>query len=104
MADCGPRAPERGKATTAANLTHRLSGYEPDCDLRLQDLGRPPSPAPRMEGPQLEGHGPKATQLAFLPSREITADRVMGEWVVRAPKGMRLALTACAQRPPRQFG
>lgn len=52
----------------------------------------------RMEGPQLEGHGPKATQLAFLPSREITADRAVGEWVVRAPKGTRLALTACADR------
>src|SRR6218665_284915 len=37
----------------------------------------------RMEGPQLEGHGVRASQQAFLPSREVTADRAVGEWVVR---------------------
>ena len=42
---------------------------------------------PRMEGPQLEGHAPKNSLNAFLPSREITADRAVGEWVVRAPQG-----------------
>lgn len=52
----------------------------------------------RMEGPQLEGHAPKASQQAFLPSREITADRAVAEWVVRAPQGTRLALTASAER------
>ncbi|MBB4842787.1 murein tripeptide amidase MpaA [Paucibacter oligotrophus] len=52
----------------------------------------------RMEGPQLEGHGPKSSQQAFLPSREVTADRAVGEWVLRAPKGSRLALSACADR------
>ncbi|ALT78632.1 M14 family zinc carboxypeptidase [Paucibacter sp. KCTC 42545] len=52
----------------------------------------------RMEGPQLEGHAPKSSQQAFLPSREVTADRAVGEWVVRAPQGTRLALTACADR------
>lgn len=52
----------------------------------------------RMEGPQLEGHGPKTTQHAFLPNRDLTADRAVGEWVVRAPKGSRLALTASADR------
>jgi len=52
----------------------------------------------RMEGPQLEGHGPKSSTQAFLPTREATADRAVGEWVVRAPKGTRLALTACADR------
>jgi hypothetical protein len=52
----------------------------------------------RMEGPQLEGHAPKQSQQAFLPSREVTADRAIGEWVVRAPKGTRLALTASAER------
>lgn len=52
----------------------------------------------RMEGPQLEGHAPKQSQQAFLPSREITADRAVGEWVVRAPKGTRLALSASAER------
>ncbi|MDC8770276.1 M14 family metallopeptidase [Roseateles albus] len=52
----------------------------------------------RMEGPQLEGHGPKSSQQAFLPNRDLTADRAVGEWVVRAPKGTRLALTASAER------
>jgi hypothetical protein len=52
----------------------------------------------RMEGPQLEGHAPKNSQIAFLPSREVTADRAVAEWVVRAPKGTRLALTARADR------
>ena len=53
---------------------------------------------PRIEGPQLEGHAPKATLQAFLPNREITADRAVVEWVVRAPKGTRLALSARADR------
>lgn len=52
----------------------------------------------RMEGPQLEGHAPKQSQQAFLPGREVTADRAVGEWVVRAPKGTRLALSASAER------
>lgn len=53
---------------------------------------------PRMEGPHLEGHGPKQTQQAFLPERDITGDRAVGEWVVRAPKGTRLQLVASADR------
>jgi len=53
---------------------------------------------PRIEGAQLEGHAPKASLQAFLPNREITADRTVVEWVVRAPKGTRLALTARADR------
>ncbi len=53
---------------------------------------------PRMEGPQLEGHAPKQSQIAFLPSREVTADRAVAEWVVRAPQGTRLALVARADR------
>jgi murein tripeptide amidase MpaA len=52
----------------------------------------------RMEGPQLEGHAPKQSQIAFLPSREVTADRAVAEWVLRAPKGTRLALSARADR------
>ncbi len=52
----------------------------------------------RVEGPQLEGHAPKSSQQAFLPHREITADRAVVEWVVRAPVGTRLALTATADR------
>jgi hypothetical protein len=52
----------------------------------------------RMEGPQPEGHAPKNSLNAFLPNREVTADRAVGEWVVRAPQGTRLALSARADR------
>lgn len=52
----------------------------------------------RFEGPQLEGHAPKASLQAFLPTRELTADRAVAEWVVRAPRGSRLALSAHADR------
>jgi murein tripeptide amidase MpaA len=52
----------------------------------------------RHEGPQLEGHAPKASLLAFLPNRDITADRAVAEWVVRAPKGTRVGLSAQADR------
>jgi hypothetical protein len=53
---------------------------------------------PRIEGPQLEGHAPKNTLLHFLPSTEITADRALAEWVVKAPKGAVLQLQARADR------
>lgn len=52
----------------------------------------------RVEGQHLEGHAPKTSQQAFLPSREITGDRAVVEWVVRAPVGTRLALSATADR------
>jgi hypothetical protein len=52
----------------------------------------------RFEGPQLEGHAPKTSQQAFLPSRDVTADRALAEWVVKGPHGIRLGLTARADR------
>lgn len=52
----------------------------------------------RVEGPQLEGHAPKVSLQSFSPNREPTADRAVVEWVVRAPQGTRLALTARADR------
>jgi murein tripeptide amidase MpaA len=52
----------------------------------------------RVEGPHLEGHAPKASLQAFLPSREITADRAVVEWVVCGARGTALALTATADR------
>ncbi|MCW5665206.1 MAG: carboxypeptidase [Piscinibacter sp.] len=54
--------------------------------------------AQRIEGPQLEGHAPRSSQIAFLPSREVTADRALAEWIVCAPAGTRVALTARAER------
>jgi hypothetical protein len=53
---------------------------------------------PRVEGPQLEGHAPKTSLNAFLPSRDVTGDRAVVEWVVRAPPGTRLTLSAHADR------
>jgi murein tripeptide amidase MpaA len=41
----------------------------------------------RFEGPQLEGHAPKQSPLAFLPDPELSADRAMAEWIVRGPAG-----------------
>jgi murein tripeptide amidase MpaA len=52
----------------------------------------------RIEGPQLEGHAPKTSLNAFLPNREVTDDRAVGEWVVCAPPGTRLTLSARADR------
>ena len=52
----------------------------------------------RMEGPQLEGHAPKTSLQAFLPAREVTGDRAVAEWVGRAPRGTRIALSARADR------
>jgi hypothetical protein len=49
-------------------------------------------------GPQLDGHAHKNSLQAFLPQREITADRAVVEWVVCAPRGTHLALTASADR------
>jgi murein tripeptide amidase MpaA len=50
-----------------------------------------------LAGP-LEGHAPKNSLQAFLPSREVTADRAVAEWLLRAPAGTRLALSASADR------
>lgn len=54
--------------------------------------------SPRIEGPQLEGHAPKNSMQAFLPSREATADRALAEWTVKAPAGTVLGLRAHAAR------
>jgi hypothetical protein len=52
----------------------------------------------RIVGPQLEGHAPKTSMQAFLPNPGVTADRAVAEWVVSAPRGTRIALTAVADR------
>jgi murein tripeptide amidase MpaA len=52
----------------------------------------------REVGPHLEGHGPKNSLLAFQPSREITPDRAVAEWIVRGPRGAAIALGASADR------
>ncbi len=52
----------------------------------------------RVIGPHLEGHAPKNSLQAFLPNKDITADRAVAEWIVKAPRGTHLALTASADR------
>jgi hypothetical protein len=53
---------------------------------------------PRMEGPQLEGHAASNSLQAFLPNKNITGDRALNEWIVEAPAGTVLNLTAHAAR------
>ncbi len=53
---------------------------------------------PRVVAPHLEGHAPKGSLQAFLPNREITADRAVVEWVVRGARGTVIALSASADR------
>jgi hypothetical protein len=52
----------------------------------------------RIEGPQLDGHGAKASLQAFLPNREVTADRAVAEWVIVAPRGTKVSMRASAAR------
>ncbi len=52
----------------------------------------------RFEGPQLEGHAPGQSLQAFARPRDATADRAVAEWVVQAPRGTRLSLSARAER------
>lgn len=52
----------------------------------------------RQHGPQLEGHAPRQSLLAFMPTREPTADRAQAEWWLRAPPGAVLQLRARADR------
>ena len=54
--------------------------------------------APRIEGPQLEGHAVKSMQQSFVPQREPLADRARGEWLLQAPAGTELQLSARAPR------
>lgn len=57
--------------------------------------------ARRIEGPHLDGHAAKQSLQAFLPSKELTADRAQAEWVVKAPVGTLLQLSAHAGRAGR---
>jgi murein tripeptide amidase MpaA len=67
-------------------------------ELHLPEAARLLSGAQRSEGTQLEGHAPKGSLQAFLPDRQITGDRAVAEWVVQAPQGTIVGLTATADR------
>jgi murein tripeptide amidase MpaA len=49
-------------------------------------------------GQHLEGHAPKASLQAFLPNRDVTADRAVCEWIVRGKVGSEVKLSAKADR------
>ncbi len=66
----------------------------PPADPRVELI----SGAPREVGPQLAGHAPRSSQHSFLGNREITADRAVAEWVLRAPRGTRIPLSARHER------
>ena len=67
-------------------------------ELHLPEAARLLSGAQRSEGTQLEGHAPKGSLQAFLPDRQITGDRAVAEWVVQAPQGTLVGLSARADR------
>jgi murein tripeptide amidase MpaA len=67
-------------------------------EIHLPDEAALLSGRERVEAPHLEGHAPKSSLVAFLPSKEITADRAVVEWVVRGARGVKIALTASADR------
>jgi len=67
-------------------------------DLRLPEGCEVVGGKPRIIGPQLAGHATKSSLQAFLPNRDVTADRAVAEWVVRAPRGTRLVVSARADR------
>jgi hypothetical protein len=49
-------------------------------------------------GAHLEGHAPRSSLQAFLPDRDVTADRTMQEWIVRGPRGAVVTVEARADR------
>ena len=67
-------------------------------ELRLPEQARLLSGTLRSEGAQLEGHAPRGSLQGFLPERQITGDRAVVEWVVQAPPGTMLGLSARADR------
>lgn len=66
----------------------------PDGDARVRLW----SGEPRIEGPQLMGHAPKKSLLSLSPDATPTADRALAEWIVHAPAGTRIELSASAER------
>lgn len=120
VVDCGAERVDGGAAAAGGDATWRVhlvvgnAGYLPSyvtkralerktargCVFRIElpEGARLVTGTPRVEGPPLEGHAPKNSLQAFLPDREITADRARVAWWVRAPAGTTLALHATAGR------
>ena len=52
----------------------------------------------REVGDHLEGHAPRSSLQAFLPDRDVTADRTLQEWIVKGAKGGEVVVSARADR------
>ena len=52
----------------------------------------------REVGGHLEGHAPRSSLQAFLPDRDVTADRTLQEWIVKGAKGGEVVIDARADR------
>lgn len=113
QASAEPLGPDRWRVRMAVGNAGYLPSYVTRRALERKtarpcifELELPPgaellSGLPRIEGPQLEGHAAKQSLQAFLPDRDITADRAVAEWIVHAPAGTTLSLSAHAARAGR---
>ena len=97
MAACGARRP-KSITRTPPPLGHNRGGGRGSQIRRAKGASLSRGKA-RTKGTQLEGHAPKGSLQAFMPDRNITGDRAMIEWIVKAPKGTVVGLTATADRP-----
>jgi len=114
QANCEPLGHDGAGDTWRVRLAVANAGYLPSSVTQrakerkvargtVFEIGLPPGATlvtgkAREIGPHLEGHAPKNSLQAFLPDRELTADRALQEWIVRAPKGAVVALSARADR------
>ena len=85
-------------AYVSARALERKTARGAVFEILLPEGAQLVSGKPRVVGPHLSGHAAKGSLQAFLPNREVTADRAVAEWVVRAPRGTRLGMSARADR------
>jgi len=85
-------------AYVSARALERKTARGAVFEILLPEGAQLVSGKPRVVGPHLSGHAAKGSLQAFLPNREVTADRAVAEWVVRAPRGTRLSMSARADR------
>jgi murein tripeptide amidase MpaA len=64
------------------------------CEIEIPESATLETGLPREEFGQLEGRAYKTASLAFSPLLESTTDRIKLEWVINAPKGGEVKLTA----------
>jgi hypothetical protein len=67
-------------------------------EITLQDGATLVTGKAREVGAHLEGRAPRSSLQAFLPDRDVTADRTLQEWIVRGPRGSVVTVEARADR------